>query len=317
MIEAGILDGDLVIVQRAQDARNGEIVVALVGQRRVGRRGDRQDVLPRGRPHPPPAGERRARADLRRPRRDPRPRRRGVPGALMRPPSNVEPLVSHARAGARGAHARRLARVPGVRRVRHARAGGRRLLPRVRESARRRERRSPAAPGTRSTELEFGRRPGDRGSRERLEESPDTAGQDAGASQAAKADGKWNRKETASDVSPETPEVRVKRWGKSPPATAATRRLAKPRPVQGEQGPPRGCPPRARVAAKRDGHPRQNPAYRPAKEKALANGAFSMGRLPGESSYVPVSGQRARAAPRARPRRGGCERDRPTHGLPS
>ena len=31
MIEAGILDGDLVIVQRAQDARNGEIVVALVG----------------------------------------------------------------------------------------------------------------------------------------------------------------------------------------------------------------------------------------------------------------------------------------------
>jgi repressor LexA len=31
MIEAGILDGDLVIVQRSQDARNGEIVVALAG----------------------------------------------------------------------------------------------------------------------------------------------------------------------------------------------------------------------------------------------------------------------------------------------
>ena len=31
MIGAGILDGDLVIVQRAQDARNGEIVVALAG----------------------------------------------------------------------------------------------------------------------------------------------------------------------------------------------------------------------------------------------------------------------------------------------
>jgi repressor LexA len=31
MIEAGILDGDLVIVQRAQDARNGEIAVALAG----------------------------------------------------------------------------------------------------------------------------------------------------------------------------------------------------------------------------------------------------------------------------------------------
>ncbi|HEU5278191.1 MAG TPA: transcriptional repressor LexA [Gaiellaceae bacterium] len=31
MIGAGILDGDIVVVQRAQDARNGEIVVALAG----------------------------------------------------------------------------------------------------------------------------------------------------------------------------------------------------------------------------------------------------------------------------------------------
>ena len=31
MVEAGILDGDLVIVRRAQEARNGEIVVALAG----------------------------------------------------------------------------------------------------------------------------------------------------------------------------------------------------------------------------------------------------------------------------------------------
>ena len=31
MINAGILDGDLVVVQRTQDARNGEIVVALAG----------------------------------------------------------------------------------------------------------------------------------------------------------------------------------------------------------------------------------------------------------------------------------------------
>jgi repressor LexA len=31
MIDAGILDGDLVVVKRAQDARNGEIVVALAG----------------------------------------------------------------------------------------------------------------------------------------------------------------------------------------------------------------------------------------------------------------------------------------------
>jgi len=31
MIEAGILDGDILVVQRARDARNGEIVVALAG----------------------------------------------------------------------------------------------------------------------------------------------------------------------------------------------------------------------------------------------------------------------------------------------
>ena len=31
MINAGILDGDIVVVRRAQDARNGEIVAALVG----------------------------------------------------------------------------------------------------------------------------------------------------------------------------------------------------------------------------------------------------------------------------------------------
>jgi repressor LexA len=31
MIQAGILDGDIVVVQRSQDARNGEIVVALAG----------------------------------------------------------------------------------------------------------------------------------------------------------------------------------------------------------------------------------------------------------------------------------------------
>ena len=31
MVDAGILDGDIVVVQRRQDAQNGEIVVALVG----------------------------------------------------------------------------------------------------------------------------------------------------------------------------------------------------------------------------------------------------------------------------------------------
>jgi len=32
MIQAGILDGDIVVVRRQQDARNGEIVAALVGE---------------------------------------------------------------------------------------------------------------------------------------------------------------------------------------------------------------------------------------------------------------------------------------------
>ena len=36
MIEAGILDGDLVIVQRQQDARNGDIVVARVSDEQTG-----------------------------------------------------------------------------------------------------------------------------------------------------------------------------------------------------------------------------------------------------------------------------------------
>ena len=31
MIEAGILDGDTIVVQRRDDARNGDVVVALVG----------------------------------------------------------------------------------------------------------------------------------------------------------------------------------------------------------------------------------------------------------------------------------------------
>ena len=31
-VDAGILDGDLLVVQRAQDARNGDIVVALAGE---------------------------------------------------------------------------------------------------------------------------------------------------------------------------------------------------------------------------------------------------------------------------------------------
>src|SRR5262249_46380658 len=117
-------------------------------------------------------------------------------------------------------------------------------------------------------------RPGDRGRREALEESPDTEGQDAGATQAAKADGKWHRKETAGDGSRETSKVRVKRWGKSPPAS--WRHGGYPNPVRCKanrlryQAARRG----AGSAAQKDGHPRQNPAYRPATENPRRSGGF-------------------------------------------
>ena len=58
MIDAGILDGDHVVVHRQETAADGEIVVALVGER-----GDRQALLPRVRPRPAAAGERAAGAD--------------------------------------------------------------------------------------------------------------------------------------------------------------------------------------------------------------------------------------------------------------
>src|SRR5438105_1708017 len=62
-------------------------------------------------------------------------------------------------------------------------------------------------------------RPGDRGpvrTGPRKVRTPQ--GRTLGKPQAAKANGKWHRKETASDGSRETSKVRVKRWGKSPPA---------------------------------------------------------------------------------------------------
>ena len=119
MIEAGILDGDLVIVQRAQDARNGEIVVALAGDdesadeatvKTFYREDDRIRLQPENSTHG---------ADLRAARPDPRPGRGGLPGAL----SDERRLPApDARPGAGRAAARRLARVPRLRRVRHARA---------------------------------------------------------------------------------------------------------------------------------------------------------------------------------------------------
>jgi repressor LexA len=53
MIEAHIADGDLVLVRPAAEARNGEIVVALIGEeatvKRFFREGDRVELRPENR----------------------------------------------------------------------------------------------------------------------------------------------------------------------------------------------------------------------------------------------------------------------------
>jgi len=54
MIDEQIRDGDYVIVEKRNRARNGETVVALLEDGR-GRRRDAQEVLQGKRPHPPPA----------------------------------------------------------------------------------------------------------------------------------------------------------------------------------------------------------------------------------------------------------------------
>ena len=59
MIGAGILDGDLVIVQRAQDARNGEIVVALAGDDESADEATVKTFYREDGRDPPPARERR------------------------------------------------------------------------------------------------------------------------------------------------------------------------------------------------------------------------------------------------------------------
>src|SRR5687768_9083184 len=63
-----------------------------------------------------------------------------------------------------------------------------------------------------------------------------------------------------------------------------------------------------------DGHPRQNPAYRPATEKALVTGLFLWTRFAGDSSGSPRDGRDCglRGTARAVARRGlvdcaGCE----------
>ena len=82
MIDAGILDGDFVVVRRQQDARNGDIVVALAGDDESADEATVKRFFRESGRDPAAARERAPRADLRRARPDPRQGHRGVPHAV-------------------------------------------------------------------------------------------------------------------------------------------------------------------------------------------------------------------------------------------
>ena len=71
MVNAGILDGDTVVVQRRQDARNGEIVVALAGDDETADEATVGGSSVEDGSAFASSRERRPRADLRAARRDP------------------------------------------------------------------------------------------------------------------------------------------------------------------------------------------------------------------------------------------------------
>ena len=133
MINAGILDGDIVVVRRQQDARNGDIVVALAGDDESADEATVKRFFRENGTGPAPARERRHRADLRRARPDPRQGHGGVPDAVSVEPLN-RTLEQELNALLRGAsleclvcgefvlHSRGRNRLPGVRR--RVRAGG-------------------------------------------------------------------------------------------------------------------------------------------------------------------------------------------------
>ena len=89
MCEAGILDGDTLVVHRQQDAQNGDVVVALAGEDESANEATVKTLLPRQRPRTPAAGKQRARPDLRRPRADPGQGDRRLPEPTM----SVRPLA--------------------------------------------------------------------------------------------------------------------------------------------------------------------------------------------------------------------------------
>ena len=59
MIDAGILDGDTLVVQRSRTRGTGRSSSRSSGDDESAERGHREDLLPRERPRPPPAREQR------------------------------------------------------------------------------------------------------------------------------------------------------------------------------------------------------------------------------------------------------------------
>ena len=207
MINAGILDGDYVVVRRQQDARNGDIVVALAGDdetadeatvKRFFREDGRVRLQPENAALEPIYAQSRP---------DPGQGDGGVPVAVSTVPPFNRTLDQELAALERGASLECL--VCGefvlhlLRRVMRAPM---RLRPRRRRRGR-----------GRATIEHAGRvTAGPSG----LEESPDTAGQDAGETPG----GESRRKVAQKGNRRAAPlrrrrAVRVKRWGKSPPAS--------------------------------------------------------------------------------------------------
>ena len=171
MIDAGILDGDLVVVRRQTTATNGEIVVALAGEDETADEATvKRYFRENGRIRLQPENDG-ARADLRAARPDPRQGGGGVPGAVTVAPLN-RTLDQEVFALLRGASLECL--VCGEF-VLHRR--GEICCPECGMSAGARRERSRIGVTIRLA----GRVTAERSAGScRLEESPDTAGQDAG-----------------------------------------------------------------------------------------------------------------------------------------
>ena len=227
MIDAGILDGDYVVVQKQQTARDGDIVVALAGEDEAGRRGDREALLRENGRIRLPARERDPRAAYPTHVQISRQGDRGLQAGLMTEIVALNRTLTRAP----GAHARREPRVPVCSEfVLHtpgrssARSAGR-----ASRRGRNRGYNSRCRPGDRG--------PGFGGS---VRGKSDTAGQDAGEIPGGESRRKVAQKgdrQRRTSLSGDAEGKGEGAGGVRARSAVVTRRLAKPRPVQGEQAP--------------------------------------------------------------------------------